>query len=431
MIKKVRACPALRGEITLPGDKSISHRAVILNGLAEGKAKLDNFSPGADCWATVACMKAMGVEIEPRGTEGTLEISGVGKRGLEEPNKVLDARNSGTTMRLLTGLLAAQPFLSILTGDESLRTRPMGRIIQPLRMMGAEIYDKENKSLAPLIINGKQLHGITYLLPIASAQVKSALILAALFAEGLTCLTEPSQSRDHTERLLKNMGGKIEVNNLNITITPQSSPLSALDIHIPGDISSAAYWLVAGAIHPDAKIKLLNIGVNPTRTGIIDVLLKMGASLKIKNERQEGGEPVADLSIETGKLRGIQISGQTIPRVIDEIPIIAVAASVAEGGTVIRDAAELRVKETDRIATTVRELSKLGATIEELPDGMVIEGGKQLRGAECDSLGDHRLAMTLGIAALVAQGETTINNAEVVDISYPAFWQDMEKLCSP
>ena len=429
VIKRIRACSTLKGKLSLPGDKSISHRAVILNGLAEGKARLDNFSPGADCWATVACMRAMGVTIEPGKTNKTLRISGVGREGLKEPNEVLDAKNSGTTMRLLAGLLASQPFLSIIGGDHSLCSRPMGRIIRPLRMMGAKIYGKESESRAPLIINGQQLHGITYHLPIASAQVKSALMLAALSAKGETNLIEPSQSRDHTECLLKNMGGKIEVNSLSITITPQESSLTALDIRIPGDISSAANWLVAGAIHPNAKIKLLNVGVNPTRTGIIDILLKMGANLKVKNKRWEGGEPVADLSIETSKLRGVRIGGEVIPRVIDEIPIIAVAASVAQGGTVIQDAAELRIKETDRITATAQELSKLGASMEELPDGMVIEGGKRLRGAECDSLGDHRMAMTLGIAALVAKGKTTIYDAAVTDISYPTFWQDMEKLC--
>lgn len=306
MIKKLKAPTTLRGKLTLPGDKSISHRAIILNGLAEGKARIDNFSPGEDCWATVNCMRAMGVKIESieneSGNGKTLIISGVGKEGLKEPHEVLDAKDSGTTMRLLAGLLASQPFLSIITGDELLLSRPMGRIIKPLRTMGAEIYGKGDNSRAPLIINGKQLQGITYSLPIASAQVKSALILAALYAQGSTILVEPAQSRDHTERLLKNMGKKIEFGSLIISVTPQDSPLTALDICIPGDISSAAYWLVAGTIHPNARIKLQNVGINPTRTGIIDVLQKMGANIKIKNRRWEGGEPIADLSVKSSKL---------------------------------------------------------------------------------------------------------------------------------
>ncbi|MCD6358454.1 MAG: 3-phosphoshikimate 1-carboxyvinyltransferase [Dehalococcoidia bacterium] len=433
MIKKLKAPSTLSGKLTLPGDKSISHRAVIFNGIARGESKIENFPSGEDCWTTVACMRSMGVKIkssEGKTDDGkTLVISGVGEEGLKEPGEALDAKNSGTTMRLLAGLLASQPFLSIITGDKSLRSRPMERIIKPLRAMGAEIYSKGNNSKAPLIINGKQLQGITYSLPIASAQVKSALILAALHAKGTTILVEPSQSRDHTERLIKNMGGQIEFGNLITTITPQNSPLKSLDICIPGDISSASYWLVAGAIHPNARIKLSNVGVNPSRTGIIDVLQKMGANIKIENQRWEKGEPIADILVKTSKLRGVQIGGDLIPRIIDEIPIITVAASVAQTGTVIKDAAELRFKETDRITTTAQELSKMGASIEELSNGMIIKGGTQLQGTECDSKGDHRLAMTLGIAALVAKGETIIHNAEAVNISYSTFWQDMETLC--
>jgi 3-phosphoshikimate 1-carboxyvinyltransferase len=428
VIKKLRACSTLRGEITPPGDKSISHRAIILNGIAGGKAKVTNFSPGADCLATLACLRALGVKIEEHETQSCLDISGVGSRGLSEAEDVLDAKNSATTMRLLTGLLAAQPFLSIITGDESLRSRPMGRIIQPLRLMGAEIYGRRNDSLAPLVIRGRKLHGISYSLPIPSAQLKSALILAALFAQGESIIEEPIPSRDHTERLLRAMGAEVRSSGHGITIASRSEPLAPLDLHTPGDISSAAYWLVAGAIHPNAEIKIINTGINPTRAGIIDVLLKMGANLKVENRREEGGEPVADIVIQTSGLVGIEIEGEIIPRVIDEIPVIAVAACAAKGTTTIRDAAELRVKETDRISAITRELSKLGAEIEELPDGMIIHGVGLLRGAECDSLMDHRLAMALGIAALIARGESIIHNAQAADISYPTFWRDMERL---
>ncbi len=430
MIKKINASQVLKGIISLPGDKSISHRAVIFNSIAKGNARLDNFPQGDDCWATVTCMKAMGVKIESGEHDDILHISGVGNTGLTKPDKVLDAGNSGTTMRLLTGLLAAQTFSSTITGDTSLRSRPMDRIIIPLSMMGAEVRSQANNSRAPLIIQGKRLQGITYHLPIASAQVKSALIIAALFAQGQTILTQPSQSRDHTELLLKTMGADVQSTGLSITISPHTSSLSSVNIHIPGDLSSAAYWLVAGAIHPNAQIELLNVGINPTRTGIIDVLQQMGAHLIVKNIRIQGGEPVADLSIATSKLKGISISGSIIPRLIDEIPILAVAASLADGNTIIKDAAELRVKESDRIATTAQQLSKLGAKIETLPDGLIIEGVNQLQGAECDSMGDHRLAMALGIAALVARGETVLNNAEAINISYPTFWEHAQKLYS-
>jgi 3-phosphoshikimate 1-carboxyvinyltransferase len=306
----------------------------------------------------------------------------------------------------------------------------MGRIIEPLRLMGAEICGRENGSLAPLAIMGRRLHGITYSLPIPSAQVKSALMLAALFSQGKTIIYETIPSRDHTERLLKAMGADVESENHRTTINPLCNPLASLGFHIPGDISSAAYWMVAGAIHPDAEIKIARTGINPTRAGIIDVLLEIGANLKVENQSAEGGEPSADILIQTSSLRGIKISGEIIPRIIDEIPVIALAACTAKGSTVIRDAAELRVKETDRIAALAHELSKLGARVEELPDGMIIHGGRKLRGSECDSLKDHRLAMTLGIAALTAEGETSIRNSDVADVSYPSFWQDMERLCS-
>jgi 3-phosphoshikimate 1-carboxyvinyltransferase len=424
MEQKVRQSQALRGEVVPPGDKSISHRAAILNGISFGTGRIDNFSPSADCLSTVSCLRALGVEIEDQGI--SLAVFGKGVGGLTEPYDVLDAGNSGTTMRLLAGLLSAQSFLSIITGDQSLRSRPMDRLIQPLRLMGADIWGREHGSRAPLVIKGGQLHGIRYQLPVASAQVKSAILLAGLFAQHDTTIEEPAFTRDHTERMLQAMGGKIEIEGRRITISPGS--LSAIDLHIPGDLSSAAFWLVAGAIHPDAEIKIRDVGVNPKRSGIIDVLKAMGADIRVEGERVEGGEPIADISVRSSSLVGTHVAGELVPRLIDEIPVLAVAACVAGGTTVIRDAQELRVKEADRIATTIEELSKFGAEIEELPDGMVIYGGKRLGGAECHSHQDHRLAMALGVAALVADGETVIQGAEAVNFSYPGFWRDLARL---
>jgi len=395
--------------------------------VAQGRAKVGNFSPGEDCIATVACLRQLGVEITEE-SRGTLIVSGVGQKGLMEPDDVLNAVNSGTTMRLLAGLLASQAFFSVITGDESLRSRPMARVTHPLRLMGAQIWGRGGDSLAPLAIKGCQLHGMEHCLPVASAQLKSAILIAALFAVGDTTVEEPAPSRDHTERMLKAMGAELQSDGPKVTLTPKPTPLLPLNLDVPGDISSAAFWLVAGAIHPKAKIRIIDAGNNPTRTGIIEVLLDMGAKLGIENARIVGGEPVADITVESSNLVGRQIGGSIIPRLIDEIPLIALAGCVAQGNTIIRDAAELRVKETDRIATTVAELSRLGADIEELPDGMVIHGGKTLRGEQCSSHHDHRLAMTLGVAALIARGETVIHDAEVAAMSYPAFWQDLERL---
>lgn len=428
MERIVRPCRGLLGEVSPPGDKSISHRAAILNSIAEGRATVENFSPGKDCLSSVACLKALGAEIEEYHSERRLVIAGVGRDGLREAEDILDAGNSGTTMRLLAGLLAAQPFLSVVTGDASLRSRPMGRIIEPLRRMGAQIWGRCGDTVAPLAIRGGHLKGIHYRLPVASAQVKSAILLAALYAEDSTTVEGPIRTRDHTERLLSAMGADIKVDDSSIVLAPGS--LHAVDLRIPGDISSAAYWLVAATIHPNAKIEIKNVGINPTRSGIIDVLQSMGARIEVSHRRNEGGEPVADLSVESSELSATAIGGAIIPRAIDELPIIAVAAAVANGTTVIRDASELRVKESDRIATIVKELSKLGADIEERPDGMVIHGGKRLHGAPCYSYNDHRLAMTLAVAGLVAEGETTIQGAEAVEVSYPGFWQEMDKLCT-
>ncbi len=433
MEKKVSGSAVIRGEVTPPGDKSISHRAVILNSIAEGRAELSNPSPGGDFLSTIACLESLGVKIqwlEPAGFPPILQVWGMGKDGLMEAEDVLQAGNSATTMRLLSGLLAGQPFLTIITGDASLRHRPMRRVIQPLRLMGADIWGRGVDSLAPLAIRGGRLHGIEYTLPVPSAQLKSAILIAALFAKGGTVIEEPLPSRDHTERLLLAMGANLKQNDSRISLTPPSS-LTTYNLYIPGDISSAAYWLVAGAIHPQGKVRVANCGVNPTRSGIIDVLRHMGAALEVTQLELEGVEPLADLEVQSSELVGTDIDAESIPRVIDELPLIALAGCIARGSTTIRGAGELRVKESDRVATTVKELAKMGAKIEELPQGMVIQGGRRLQGAQVDSHGDHRLAMTLGVAALVAQGETSIINAEVVDISYPSFWQDMNRLSRP
>jgi len=429
-IRTIRTCRRLQGEVVPPGDKSISHRAAILNSLAKGKAEIDNFAPGADCLSTVRCLKALGVRIGRKGSPGssTLLVSGTGKDGLKEASNVLDAQNSATTMRLLGGLLASQPFLSVITGDTSLRNRPMGRLIEPLRLMGAEVWGRGRDSLAPLVIKGKRLRGIDFTLPVPSAQIKSAILLAGLFAGGNTVLYQTIPSRDHTERMLRKMGASLESQGNSISLLPLSSHLAPLNLRVPGDISSAAYFLVAAAIHPNARIVIKDCGINPTRTGIIDILLAMGAKLKIDHERLEAGEPLANIVIESSDLKGIEVGGDIVPRLIDEIPVLAVAGCVAKGKTVIRDAGELRVKESDRIATVVNELSRLGARIEPLSDGMIIYGGRPLSGTEVDSHLDHRLAMSLAVAGLVAKGETVIKRARAAQVSYPAFWQTLQQV---
>jgi 3-phosphoshikimate 1-carboxyvinyltransferase len=358
----------------------------------------------------------------------TLLVSGIGEDGLKEAGNVLDAENSATTMRLLGGLLAGQPFLSVITGDASLRSRPMGRLIEPLRLMGADIWGRGRDSFAPLVIKGKKLQGIDFTLPIPSAQIKSAILLAGLFARGDTVLRQTIPSRDHTERMLKRMGARLEIRGNSISLLPLSSPLVPVSLRVPGDISSAAYFLVAGAIHPNARIMIRGCGINPTRTGIIDILLAMGANLKMYDERLEAGEPLADIVVKSSELKGIEVGGDIVPRLIDEIPVLAVAGCVAKGKTVIRDAVELRMKESDRIATVVSELSRLGAKIESLPDGMVIYGGGLLSGTEVDSHLDHRLAMSLAIAGLIAKGETAIKNTQVAQVSYPDFWQVLREI---
>ena len=422
---------SLGGVLSVPGDKSISHRSLILNAIAQGDALVQGLSGGEDVISTMRCLQAMGVGIEPAGAPGSYTVKGRGPE-LEEPSDVLDAGNSGTSMRLLSGILASQPFVSVITGDGSLRSRPMQRIVQPLKQMGAQIMGRQNDSLAPLVVRGGGLRGIEYDLPMASAQVKSAIMLAGLSASGETLIHQPALSRDHTERMVSAMGGKIEEIGLDLIIHPAS--LKAVDITVPGDISSAAFWMVAGLCHQNSRILIRGVGMNPSRTGIVDVLQEMGAGdgLQLVDQRTEGGEPVADILVTSAELHGIEIGGDMIPRMLDEVPILAVAACFASGDTVIRDAAELRVKETDRIATTVEELSRLGANIEAREDGMVIHGrgagAGSLNGAECQSHGDHRLAMSMAVAGLLADGEITVHGAADASVSYPEFWQDLDLL---
>ena len=420
---------ALVGGLSVPGDKSISHRSLILNAMGRGAARVRGLSDGEDVLSTMACLRGMGVAIEPGDAPGEYTIIGSGPQ-LTEPADILDAGNSGTSMRLLSGLLASQQFLSVITGDQSLRSRPMRRIVDPLKRMGAQIMGRNGDSLAPLVVRGGDLRGIEYDLPVASAQVKSCIMLAGLSAQGDTIIHQPALSRDHTERMVTAMGASVEQDGLDLLLRP--AQLDCVDIAVPGDISSAAFWAVAGLCHPNSRVLIRGVGLNPSRTGIIDALQAMGAgdSLRLLDERTEGGEPVADLLITTGELRGTEIGGDMIPRILDEVPILAVAACFADGETVIRDAAELRVKESDRIATTVRELSRLGANIEAREDGMVIRGVGRLTGADCESHGDHRLAMALAVAGLVGEGDTTVHGAADASVSYPEFWERLDSLAA-
>ena len=413
----------LRGCLTVPGDKSISHRAVMLGALANGTTHITGFLMGEDCLSTIDCFRKMGVEIEVR--EDEVIVEGVGLHGLCEPEEALYTGNSGTTTRLLCGILAGQPFTATLNGDASIQKRPMGRVIKPLREMGASIEGK-NDNYCPLTLYPSELHGIEYRLPVASAQLKSAILLAGLYAEGQTTVIEPAPSRDHTERMFRALGVEIDTEGSTITLDPPED-LHAVDIAVPGDISSAAFFLTAGAIVPGSELTIRNVGVNPTRTGVIDVLRDMGASITEDNFRDES-EPVCDLTVRASALHGVEIGGAIIPRLIDELPVIAVAAAFAEGETVIRDAQELKVKESNRIAAMVRELSRAGVDVEETEDGMIIRGGKTPRGASFETYGDHRIAMSMAVLALGAEGVSRIDAPEVVAISYPGFFDTLGQL---
>ena len=407
----------VQGEITVPGDKSISHRAVMLGALADGTTHINGFLRGADCLSTIDCFRRMGVRIDDNGD--SLTVHGNGLHGLRAPKVTLYTGNSGTTTRLLCGILAGQSFDAEITGDASICKRPMGRVTKPLSLMGADI---ENE-YCPLIIHGTKLHGIDYSMTVASAQVKTAIILAGLYAEGETVIHEIEKSRDHTELMLGAMGADIAVDGLTVRVG-KTDRLAPQDVTVPGDISSAAFFMVLGSIMPDSEITIKNVGINPTRTGIIDVMKAMGADISVFNERTEGGEPTADMTVRTSSLHGTEIGGALIPRLIDELPVIAAAAVFANGKTVIRDAQELKVKETNRIRAVVDEFKKAGVDITETDDGMIINGGRTIHGADFATYGDHRMAMSLAILAQLAEGGSTLDDASCVDVSYPGFFDD-------
>ena len=420
----------LKGTVSVPGDKSISHRGIMFGSIADGTTEIHNFLPGADCLATIRCFRTLGIEIEQEGS--TVTVHGKGLHGLSAPTHILDVGNSGTTTRLLSGILAGQPFESKLSGDESLNSRPMKRIIDPLTQMGADISSILHNGCAPLYIAPSRLHGIHYDSPVASAQVKSCILLAGLYAEGETSVTEPGLSRNHTELMLKEFGADIRsVHDLDCSrttaIIQPGRELHGQKLTVPGDISSAAYFIAAGLIVPDSEIRITNVGINPTRAGILKVCEDMGARIELSNERTEGGEKIADITVRTSRLHGTVIEGDIIPALIDEIPVIAVMAAVAEGTTVIRDAAELKVKETDRIETVTDNLKAMGCDVTPTEDGMIINGGK-LKGASIHTLLDHRIAMAFSIAALAAEGRTRILDSKCVDVSYPAFYDTFEEL---
>ncbi len=420
----------LKGRVSVPGDKSISHRCIMFGSIADGVTEVRNFLEGADCLATIRCFRSMGIEIEEKDT--TVIVHGKGLHGLSAPDSILDVGNSGTTTRLLSGILAGQPFESKLSGDESLNSRPMKRIMDPLTQMGAHISSILRNGCAPLYIAPSTLHGIHYDSPVASAQVKSCILLAGLYAEGETSVTEPSLSRNHTELMLREFGADIRTTHaLNSTeATASIRPCGRLfgqKITVPGDISSAAYFIAAGLIVPDSEILIENVGINPTRAGILKVCEDMGGNITLLNERTEGGEKIADILVKTSSLHGITIEGDIIPTLIDEIPVIAVMAAAAEGTTIIKDAEELKVKETDRIETVTDNLKAMGCNVTPTADGMIITGGK-LKGASIHTLLDHRIAMAFSIAALVAEGNTKILDSKCVDVSYPTFYDTFEQL---
>lgn len=417
----------LTGRCRVPGDKSISHRAVMFAALADGTSTVTNFLDGGDCRATIAVIRGLGVEVEERSpTE--LVIHGRGLDGLQEPFDILDCGNSGTTVRLMAGLLAGQRFSSFLTGTPQIRRRPMARIVKPLRQMGATIVGRQDGNYVPLGLGATTLRGMEYTLPVASAQVKSCLLLAGLYAQGLTVIRQPGPARDHTERMLAAMGAPITVYGNTVHSERPSGPLHPLSITVPGDMSSAAFLLVAASIVPGSYITIADVGINPTRTGIVDALRAMGANIEYTNLREQSGEPVADLEVRAAALHGAAFGGEQIVTMIDELPVLAVAASQARGRTIIHDAGELRVKETDRIASTVGELRTMGANIEPTSDGFIVEGPTRLFGGAVESQGDHRLAMAMAVAALAAHGPSTVYGAEVTGDSFPGFETTLQAL---
>lgn len=415
----------LKGEITIPGDKSISHRSVMFGSIAKGTTKISHYLQGADCLSTISCFEKMGIRIENNGS--SVLVHGQGLHGLKKPETILDCGNSGTTTRLISGILAAQNFPVALTGDDSIKKRPMNRIIEPLALMGAQIKSMENNGCAPIAITGQKLHGIHYTSKVASAQVKSAILLAGLYADGETRVTEPYVSRNHTEIMLEAFGAKVHTENTTASIQ-QADELYGTEIVVPGDISSAAYFIAAGLMVPDSEILIKGVGINPTRSGILSVCREMGGSVTLLNETKGSGEPVADLLVKSSALHGVTIGGAIIPTLIDELPMIAAMACLAEGETVIKDASELKVKESNRLNVMVNALRSMGADVEETPDGMIIRGKRPLHGAVIDSKLDHRIAMTFAVLSLCAHGETTIQGRECVNISYPGFYEDLNNL---
>ena len=416
----------LKGNVFIPGDKSISHRSLILGSIAQGETRIYNFLNSLDCLKTLECMQALGAEIE-LGKDNSVKIKGKGLYGLKEPKDILDVGNSGTTIRLLAGLLSGQDFYSVLNGDASVRKRPMKRVVEPLRLMGADIWGRKDGQFAPLSIKGSKLNPFQYTLPVASAQVKSALLLAGLYAAGGTIIKEPLLTRDHTEKMLEIIRADIKISPPEIKIKG-GKELRGTDIFIPGDISSSAYFIAAASILRDSQIIIKQVGVNPTRTGIIEILKKMGTKIDILNSQIKSNEPQADLMIEYSKLKGVEIKKENAPFLIDELPLIAVVATQAQGKTVVSGARELRVKETDRIKAIVSELKKMGADIEEREDGFAVNGPTRLQGAVCESYNDHRIAMSLAVAALLAEGKTVIKNSECIDISFPGFEKTLQNL---
>ncbi len=422
---KFSKCAGLRGEITVPGDKSISHRSVMFGSIAKGTTEILGYLQGADCLSTISCFQKMGIDIENKGS--TVLVHGKGLRGLSRPDCVLDCGNSGTTTRLISGILAAQNFDVTLTGDASIQKRPMKRIMEPLSLMGADITSVGANGCAPLHIVGRPLHGIHYTSKVASAQVKSSILLAGLYADGETRVTEPHVSRNHSEIMLRYFGADVHTEDTTAIIQP-AKELHGNTVNVPGDISSAAFFICAGLMVPNSEILIKHVGTNPTRDGILRVCKDMGAQLTILNETTGSGEPTADILVKSSSLHGITIGGAIIPTLIDELPIIAAMACFAEGETIIKDASELKVKESNRLEVMVRNLTAMGADVTETEDGMIIRGGNPLHGAVIDSNLDHRIAMTFAVAGLCADGETEILGAECVDISYPAFYGDLKKL---
>jgi 3-phosphoshikimate 1-carboxyvinyltransferase len=404
--------------IVVPGDKSISHRSVMIGAIASGMTEVTNFLPGEDCLSTVRCVQQLGVTVE-QVSPTHLKIFGRGREGLSEPEDLLDVGNSGTTIRLLSGILAGQNFFSVLNGDASIRRRPMGRIAEPLRLMGATVWGRGEGRLAPIAIRGGNLHGIDYSTPVASAQIKSAILLAGLYAGGETSVTEPALSRDHSEKMLKAFGANIDINGLTVSLRPGT--LKACPVNVPGDISSAAFFLVAAAIVPGSKLIIQQVGLNPTRTGILEVLAEMGAAISINNQTESSGELMGDITVQGQGIKGVSIGGSIVPRLIDEIPVLAVAAACAKGQTVIKDAAELKIKESNRLRSIAVELGRFGADIKETGDGLIINGRQSFKGSVCHSYHDHRIAMACALMGMIASGTTTVRDAECIDISFPGF----------